>query len=219
MNNHLASFARLLMGILFLLTLSNTGMCCGSGLLVIPTADTVGDGQYSGEFQTDGVVSGAAIHTVLINNQVGIGDRVEVGVDFVPRGTDSTKVLGNFKYVAATTKDNNFAVAFGLQDIARHKKPSFFGVTSTQTPLGRIHFGAMTVEAESCWIVGFEREFGKAKFMCDCTSAGVNPASIGLGYQFTPTFGIEGGVLLPGGGEKTEFSIHLVWNADLKSKK
>lgn len=202
-----------------LLLLATSGWGCGTGLLVIPTAETVGDGVYSFEYQVDSESGGVLLDTGLLNNQFGLGERFETGVDFIPHGDAPSRALGNYKYIIKPQGDGKMALAVGAVDISHHRKPSFFTVASIQQRFGRFHFGAMSVESAGCGIVGFDKECGKITFMCDYTTGRVNPASIGLTYQITSAFGIDTGVLIPGGGEKAGFTIHFVWNKSLRKDK
>ncbi|MGI6296505.1 MAG: hypothetical protein ACOX3G_10475 [Armatimonadota bacterium] len=202
----------------FLCSAASSGLCSVTGLLIIPVAETVGAGTYSGECQTDGVITGRAIDAVVFNNEYGIGDRFEIGLDLVPHGDDTQRMLGNFKYIIASSPRKGFAMGVGVADIARHTKPTLFATTRVHTSAGAFHFGPMSIDGKPCAFIGYDRIIGDVKFMCDYTTGKRNPASIGFGYQFNSLFGIEAGLLLNGSSESTGFTVHLVWNKDLRAE-
>lgn len=197
---------------------SAAGLCCYSGLLVIPTASTVGDGQYSYEYQTDGVVEGIVADTRLINNQIGIGDRLELGVDIDLDRQCSSRVLGNGKYVAYRSRSGAFAAAVGAASVAHHWKAAPYVVATAETEFANLHFGTMGIEGSPRCILGLDRQFGKLTFMCDHTSGRDGLSSAGFNYQFNDGFGVMAGALLPNGGDDAGFALHLVWCKSLKAR-
>ena len=71
----------LLLLIYFVIVRAMPGFACCSGLLIIPTADTVGANQYDVEVQIDGDKQKYKADTYLLNTEFGFGNRVEVGAD------------------------------------------------------------------------------------------------------------------------------------------
>lgn len=199
-----------------LISVNTAGFCAVTGLLIIPTADTVGDGNYTGEYQKDKVISGATSDDTRLNNEYGIGDQIEAGVDYSMQGPDAYSALYNFKYTVAQSKKRAFRAAIGLMEITSREKPTVFAVISMNTSVGRLHFGSMSVEGIFCGVVGFERSIGNIVLECDYTSGGENPASAGFVYQLNPTFGIEAGMTFGSRDVEKGFTVHLVWNKNLR---
>lgn len=56
-----------------LLLLATSGWGCGTGLLVIPTAETVGDGVYSFEYQVDSESGGCPARYRLVEQSIWLG--------------------------------------------------------------------------------------------------------------------------------------------------
>ncbi len=195
---------------------ASVGFCCYSGLLVIPTAQTVGDGQYSYEFQTDGVIQGMAAETRLFNNEFGIGDRLELGVDVDLDSQCISRVLGNGKYVAYRSHSGDLSAAFGVSNLAHRWKSAPFVVGSTRAGLVHFHLGAMSIDGRACAICGIDRELGKLTLMADYTGGKDGLASVGFNYQIKESFGIMAGALLPNGDQDAGFTMHLVWCEPLK---
>ncbi len=198
------------------LMLGTAGLCCYSGLLVIPTATTVGDKQYSAELQIDGVVQGMAAQTTLLNNQFGIGDRIELGLDFDLEGGSST-IIGNGKLVAH--QSGNFAAAVGVASLARQIRPTPFVVGSLGLGATHVHLGAMRIEGCNRCIAGLEYQLGKLTLMGDYTSGSDGVSSFGFNYQVSESFGVMAGALFPCNCEEdTGFTVHLVWCTHLHGR-
>lgn len=196
--------------LLIMALISSAGLCCCSGLLVIPTASTVGDGQYSYEYQTDGLVRRMAADTRLLNNEIGIGDRLELGFDIDADRQCASRLLGNGKYTAYQSPSGAFAASVGVLSVAHHWKTAPFVVATQHFESVHLHLGAMQIEGDPCCIVGLDRELGKLTLMCDYTSGSGAISSVGANYQFSEGFGIMAGALMPR-GEDAGFTLHFVW--------
>lgn len=191
---------------------SGSGFCCYSGLLVIPTASTVGEGVYSCELQTDGVVQGLARHLTLINNEIGIGERTELGFDVDLDNSDS-RLIGNAKYVAFGSGSTPVAVAFGVASVANHVRPTPYAVaTAGGEGKTHLHLGSMRIDGSNRLIAGLDRHCaGGLTLMGDYTSGDDGVSSLGFNYQASGTFGVMAGALFPNDGGRTCFTLHLVW--------
>jgi len=186
------------------------GMCCCSGLLVIPTADTMPHGAYSAEIQADGVVEGIKTKAVLLNNQMGLGGRFEFGVDLDPDRSSDSNAIANAKCQVLSALSGRVMAAIGVSSVARSVRPAPYAVTSTDLGVCRVHLGVMRVDGSDRCIAGFDKRFGKLTAMADYTSGDGGLCSLGVNYQFTDSFGVMAGPVLHRGGEDTGFSVHLV---------
>lgn len=204
-------------GLLITMLTSAAGHCCYSGLLVIPTASTVGAGQYSCEYQTDGIVKGIVADTHFFNNQFGIGDRLELGVDVDLDSQCSRRVLGNGKYVLCS-KPGAFAAAVGVANLAHRWRAAPYLVADAGTRFAHLHFGVMSIDGNPCCILGMDRQFGKLTLMCDYTSGSEGVSSVGFDYQIKDNFGVMAGALFPNDSSDTGFTLHLVWSKSLNAK-
>lgn len=199
------------------LLLATAGFCCYSGLLVIPTASTVGGNQYSAELQIDGVVQGLASQTTLLNNQFGIGNRVELGLDVNMEGGRSS-LIGNGKLVAY--ESGEFAAALGVASLANGIRPTPYAVGSLGLGATHVHLGAMRIEGCDRCIAGLEHRLGRLTLMADYTSGSDGVSSLGFNYQVSERFGVMAGALFPCDcKEDTGFTVHLVWCTHLHSGK
>lgn len=191
---------------------SAAGLCCCSGLLVIPNASTLGDGQYSYEYQHDGVIQGITVDTRLFNNEIGISDRLELGADVDLDDDAQSQVIGNCKYLAYTSGSGRLAASVGVCGLADHLKCSPYIVASQGLGACNLHLGTMRIEGSNRCIAGIDHTIGKLTLMGDYTSGDDGLSSLGFSYQFRDSFGIMAGALLPRGGEDTGFTLHFVWS-------
>ncbi|HOS42641.1 MAG TPA: hypothetical protein PK794_03035, partial [Armatimonadota bacterium] len=189
------------------------GLACYSGLTVIPTADTVGAGQYGIELQADGPTSPFESDTHILNTEIGLGDRVEVGVDFdLSKGADP-RVLFNGKYVFATGGDGALALAAGVQNIGNGLTAVPYLVGTRDFTACRGHLGVQRAEGNTRPFVGIDAPLGaRWTLMADYTAGDENSASAGVNYQFTDRVGLLGGLIFPNDGSGTGFTVHLVFN-------
>ena len=198
------------------LLLATAGFCCYSGLLVIPTASTVGEDTYSCELQADGVVEGLTMDATLFNNEFGLGKRWELGADIDFENSDS-RVIGNAKYVAYGSDEGPLAFAVGVAGVANRLKPTFYGVATIGSGITHLHLGTMRIDGSNRLIAGLDRHLGKFTLMGDYTSGHDGLSSLGFNYQVTDNFGVMAGALFPNDSSDTGFTVHLVWCTPFRS--
>lgn len=204
---------------LLITMLASAALCCYNGLLVIPVASTVADGHYSFEYQTDGVVQGLTSDARLLNNEIGIGGRLELGVDLDLDQDAGSRAIGNAKYIAWRSHSGRIATAFGSASVARGIKPTPYVVSSAAVGAANLHLGVMHLDGSNCCITGIDRQIGKTTWMADYTSSNSGLASVGFNYQFRPDFAVMAGALFQRGGEDTGLTVHFVWCKSLKIRK
>lgn len=183
-----------------------------SGLLIIPTAETVGADQYSIEVQMDGDVSEATADGWLLNTQFGFGERFEAGLDFdlSSHVDEGARLLLNWKYLPLVDNRRRFCVAIGVFNTHPQHRSTPYLVTTWDASLLRVHGGLQRCDGTAHWLVGADRAFDRLTLMADYTEGSENFASAGFNYQFSDVIGLMAGLLFPNDGSKTGFTIHLV---------
>lgn len=189
------------------------GVACYSGLMLIPTTDTVGAKQFGVEFQVDGSIPTPKADTYILNTEVGITDRIEAGVDFDLSKDAEPRVLFNGKYVLLKRAGGTQALAIGVCGVGEHVKASPYLVGTQYFGFVRGHLGAIGVDGKTRWFVGADRAMtDKLTLMADYTSGDENFSSLGASYQFTDHVGLLAGAQFPNEGGDTLFTVHLVIN-------
>ena len=188
-------------------------LACYSGLIIIPTADMVGPRGYDIELELDGPLAQASVDTRLLNSQFGISPRLEAGTDFDLSEDADPRILGNFKYLVASSLKSAPAIAIGMSSIGRHTRSSPYLVATHDFKSLRGHLGVTRIEGNNRWFAGMDRAVtDRLTLMADYTNGDENFSSVGFDYQFKDEFGVMAGVLFPNSGdEDAGFSLHLVF--------
>ncbi len=193
-----------------------TAWACYSGLLNIPTADMVPAENVSAELQIDGVIRGLADDTRLLNTELGITDRLELGLDLQNDGDDSPErvypVL-NGKLLILKGGEKSPALAAGIYAIdASDPVANVPYLALTQDfKFFRAHFGVEKIEDHYRPFIGLDRDLTeKITFMADYTYGPENFASLGGNYQLNDHFGVMAGLMFPNSGDDLRFTVHLV---------
>lgn len=207
-------FMRFVLGLALGLLLLSTSRCLATygALVLIPTADVVGDGNYSIEFQLDGSLPDKTSETRFFNSQFGFGDRLEAGVDFdFSKGAES-KVLLNAKYVFGVVGDQDLLLAAGVHSIEPNSKSVAYLVASKNLGDLRLHLGGHRRNGGNHWLAGFDWAVGERwTVMADYTSGSEDYSSAGFNYQFDERFGIMAGTLFPNASGDTLYTVHFVY--------
>lgn len=186
-----------------------------SGLVIIPTAETVGADQYSLEYQYNGVIQGETANVNLLNTEIGIGNRFETGIDFgLSRDADSF-VLGNIKYLLYDKRDK--ALGLGVYNWGSNIKSSPYITGLRDFGILRLHLGGIRIEGENQWFVGTDRTFGKWTIVADYTSGEGNFSSAGLYYQVNDRLAITAGAVFTNYSEESSFSLLFTYGAPYRS--
>ncbi len=183
---------------------------CYCGLVLIPTADTVGAKQYGIEFQTDGSMTQLKADAFILNTEYGITDNVEAGIDYdFSSGVDS-RVLFNAKYCFLKSADEKQAIAIGICNLTSKNKSNPYLIGTKDFKILRGHVGLMEIDEKTRYFVGIDHDINdKCSVMTDYTSGNDNYSSIGTNYQITDKFGVLAGIQLPNNGGETLFTLHL----------
>ncbi|HEY3285210.1 MAG TPA: hypothetical protein VGN26_23305 [Armatimonadota bacterium] len=184
-----------------------------SGLTLIPTADTVGAGQYGLELQSDGSASTLSPDTYLLNSQFGFGSRFEAGTDLDLSPGANPVFLWNAKWVAARSNKRDLGLALGVMNVGKGTMPTRYAVLSKGWSALRGHVGALKGECAGRWFLGLDRPVTtKATLMADYTSGRESFWSLGVAYQSSPSTGWVLGAQVPNGGGSVGFTLHLCLN-------
>lgn len=184
---------------------------CYSGLVIVPTADTVGDGQWSVELQHDGLVSAMVVETSVLNTQFGIGPGLEIGADI---GLDAdtqgaSRVMLNGKYAFDAGEAGRLAV--GICNTCRACRSVPYFVATIGQGAARAHVGALRSEGANHWFVGVDRSVSnRLALLADYTEGSDQAASVGANYQINKRLSVMAGVLLPNDGSGAAFTVHVV---------
>ena len=185
-----------------------------TGLLIIPTAETVGADQYSVEYQYDGVIEGQNIITNFINTEIGIGNRIETGFDFGLEKDEKPFIIGNAKYLLS--KSNEQALAVGVYGWGQNTKSFPYIVGLKDLGVFRFHFGGIRANDKNEWFVGADRTFDKWTLMADYTSGSGNFSSAGFYYQSNDRFGVSAGAVFTNDSLDSNLTMQFIYGASYR---
>lgn len=213
MKTHVRS-ATLCLGLLLMLSISVPCMATYSGLVLIPTADVLGQGEYCIEPQIDDTFGGDESATRILNFQFGLTPRFEMGLDFDVSDEADTRSYLNAKYLAVAGGENKPAVALGICNIGKNSSSSPYIVGTQEFTSVRAHLGVMRIDRKNRLFIGADRPVSdKLTLMADYTAGDENYSSVGFDYAVTEKFSIFGGILIPNDSDAdTGFSLHLVFS-------
>lgn len=186
-------------------------MACYSGLVVIPTVDTVGARQFSIELQNDGRVPSVTADATLINTEIGLGERLEVGADFDLSHEAPTRVLFNAKYLAVKAPGGKRSAAVGIFNLGRHVEAAPYVVGAQSLGALRMHAGSMALQGRWRPFLGLDWPVTqRLTLMGDYTSGKENVSSVGLQCQVRDGVAVLSGIQFPNASGAARFTVHLV---------
>lgn len=203
------------LGVMFTLAIvlfalaSQPASACYSGLLLTPTADTVGAGNYLFDFEVDGNGQARTVDTYLLNSDFGIGSRLEAGVDYdFTSGADPKTVL-NGKYQFLNAKALTMAV--GFCSIGQNLTSNPYIVATYNYEAFRGHVGVIRTDGTRHWFVGADKAVTKKLLLlADYTSGDTNYSSFGVYYQAKNNIALLAGAEFPNTTGDTLFTAQLV---------
>ncbi|MBP6963712.1 MAG: hypothetical protein KBC96_04825 [Armatimonadetes bacterium] len=203
-----------------LLAVGGTCLACTSGLIAIPTAETVPHGEYDIEPQIDGVMSGLRDDTWILNTQFGLTPRLAAGVDFQWADGDDGEVLLNFQYLLVPSTDVRPAVAVGIHSLGVGPEHGRFLVATQELDALRVHAGVESIENESQWFVGADYAVSeRLVLMGDYTAGSENCSSVGFCWHQREGFDVQLGVLFPNSSSAdTRFSLAFVLTGPIQGR-
>ena len=212
-NTSKAAMLAVISAVILLAICSFPAFGCYSGLMLIPTAETVGANQYGLDAQLDGVYPALKEDLRMLNTEFGIGERFEAGVDFDLSEDAPTRLLLNAKYLLSQDAKTRPALAVGFCNMGRHIRTIPYLVATHDFKILRGHLGIIRTEEDDSWFAGADREIApKLTLMADYTSGKSNFSSLGIGYEFTENLSLSAGILFPNtSGDEQRFTFHLAY--------
>gem|GEM_PF-1035102 len=178
---------------------NNPVLGSATGLIVIPTADTLPVGEYVVEPGINGPTDDGGENNYLLGTEFGILDNLEAGVDYdFSRGVER-RVLFNTKYVFGLSPKYNLQGGIGIDNISAGIRAKPY-VVLTWRPSGHFgtHAGIFDIVEDGRWFCGVDYSpLARLTIMADYTSGVENISSFGFFYQLTSRFGIQAGILIP----------------------
>lgn len=198
--------------------LSIPAFACYGGLLVIPTTDTSGDGNFVIDLHWEGWGDGLKEKHTIINTEFGITDRFEFGVDFnlKVRETGSTPLF-NAKYLLVDREDWGFRLAGGIYNLNQEGEMIPYLIATKDFKYFRVHGGLQReYDGKTHCIIGLDKITGNGwQFCVDKISGDDNYLSCGIGWA-NDLVGFMGGCQWPNGGGKPELVFHVIITLGMK---
>ena len=195
------------------MALAATGHCAPTGLLIIPTAETVGKNTVTSEYQWDAPYSdGSGRHVHLFNNEFGFSSRFEAGVDVDLSSGAEHRVMFDLKFVPLG-KPGEKALAFGVYNCGHGRAAIPYLVATRCFRRIRLHLGSQHREGNNEVFWGIDRCLrGKWDISADWTAGKDNFGSIGLTHYISGEFGGQIGIVFPNDSNSDGFvTFHLAW--------
>jgi len=159
---------------------------CYSGLIIIPTADVTGPYTWALDLQWQGSSRAFNTDQLVINTELGLGERFEVGLDIdATSASVERRVLLNAKYVVVKSDRHGIALAVGIQNMTQQFTPFPYVVATKDWGVLRTHLGVQHERDDNHnnWFIGIDRTFQqKWQVMADYTAGEQNFSSAGLGW-------------------------------------
>jgi hypothetical protein len=213
-------WTRVLLAMLAAVLVSPPARACYSGLVIIPTTDVTGDWMWAVDIQWQGTSRLFKTDAFVLNTEVGMGERFEMGLDFDLSDGAEDRTLFNAKYVFLKSAKGRFSAALGVQNTTNDFRSSPYLVTTTDWGPLRTHLGLQRTPGEDRTdpILGVDRIVnGKWQFMADYTRGDGNFASVGVGYTFQ-SWQIVAGAQWPNGDGKPVVVVHVIFWGPLSRK-
>jgi len=198
--------------------LSIEAFACYGGLLVIPTTDTAGDGNFVVDLHWEGWGEELREKHTIINTEFGVTDRFEFGIDFnlKARGAGSTP-LGNAKYLLVDRGDLGLKIAGGIYNINRDGEMIPYLIVTKDFKYFRVHGGLQReYDGKTSCIAGVDKITDNGwQFCVDRISGEENYLSCGIGWA-KGAMGFMGGCQWPNGGGRPELVFHVIITLPVK---
>ena len=185
---------------------------CYSGLIIIPTTDVTGAYGWALDLQWQGYSRALRTDQLVMNSEIGIGDRFEMGIDAdATDGEVEHRVLLNAKVVLFRSEKHGFAAAAGIQNVNTKFTSIPYVTTSKAFGALRIHAGLQHEDSSRTnWFLGLDHTLNERwQFMADYTRGKENFLSAGaawLGRRWQVVVGAQ----WPNEGGRPIAVIHLV---------
>jgi hypothetical protein len=184
-----------------------------TGLTLIPTAEALGPGHVCMDQQLDGPFPvGSGVDVSLLNTQMGVGNRAEVGVDFDFTKGAEAGALFNGKLVLRPG-GGGWSVAVGVHGIGEGLSPTTYAVAGHDwRERLQVHAGAQrTPGGEVQGFAGVVYELGeRIQLWLEHVAGEENASAVSLACELTEHWGISFGWQGPNDGEaEASYSLHV----------
>lgn len=206
-------FVTVLAAAVLLCTGCRFSYCSISGLLIIPTAETVGAQAIQLQYTVNSPVlgeSGELAH--LINAEYGFGSTIETGVDFDLSSGEKNRVLVNFKYIPWGEPAER-AVAVGVYNLGPGLHCIPYTVGTYAMSAFRLTAGLQYGESAPEPFFGVDHILkGRFDVCADWTAGDDNFASAGVCYYSFGDWSAQLGLLLPNSSENERcITFQISW--------
>ncbi len=138
------------------IALAQCAYAAPTGLNVIPTADVLGHNEVALEYENEGVKLFGSHCEQWALLQIGLFDRLELGVDRCFGGEPGT--FGNAKVLLQEEEHTRPAVAVGVQNLGEGESAQPYLALAKHAAGARLHLGAIRLHDEAAVMVGVEYE-------------------------------------------------------------
>ncbi len=166
------------------IALAQCAYAAPTGLNVMTTADLLGHNEVALEYQNDGVrlFGDDCSHWALL--QLGLLDRVELGVDRCFDGEQGT--FGNAKVLLQEEDETRPAVAVGVQNLADGESAQPYLALAKDAAGARLHLGVIRLDDETEIMGGGEWGLAeRATLILDHVTGTGSVSGVGLGVDMT----------------------------------
>ncbi len=181
-----------------------------TGLIVIPTADTVDHRAYNVVFESDGSTRRPMEEASYLGVEVGALPRLELGMDYGLRADASPHSTGNIKYQFASGKRTQVAV--GVLGVGQHLSAASYIVLTHGDGKLRGHSGVQRTNRTTRPFFGADyQQTERLQWVADTTLGRENASSVGANYAFSDQFSVMAGVIFPHEGSEKSVAVFLTW--------
>lgn len=185
---------------------------CYSGLIIIPTADVTGSYNWALDLQWQGYSRALRTDQLVVNTEIGIGDRFEMGIDVdATDGEVDHRVLFNAKYVFFKSERYGLATAAGIQNVNAKFTSTPYVAATEEFGATRIHAGVQHEDSSrNNWFVGLDHWINEQwQVMADYTRGKENYLSAGAAWT-GKKLQVVAGAQWPNGGGQPVAVLHVV---------
>ena len=190
------------------------GVVLGSptGLLLIPTADTIGAGRYQLQLEVDGSLSPSPFQYWLLDTEAGVASNVELGVDVNLLMRPQPRVFTNWKYAFAPVGRGRVGAAFGMGNWNEQPLTGPYALSTADLGRVRITSGVTYLFRAYRFMAGIDTGFRrKLTWMADYVSGPDLFLSAGFSYEIGPDYQLLAGLVFPNSGGGTLFTVQFAW--------